>query len=171
MKVTLKGNPVSLEGDVPEVGSKAPDFLLAKQDLSDVSLKDFQGKVKILVAVPSLDTAVCAIETKKFYDKVGNDSRIVALVISGDLPFAMKRFCSVEGIQSDSLVTASQFRNFSFSKAYGTHIADGNLQGLSARAVFVLDKQDIVRYVEVVPEIASEPNYDAILARAKELVA
>lgn len=168
--VTLKGNPVPLEGNLPKVGEKAPDFKVAKQDLGDISLKDLSGKVKILVGVPSLDTSVCAIETKKFNEKVAKESEITTLIISGDLPFAMKRFCSTEGIDSPNLITGSQYKDFSFSKNYGTHISGGPLTGLSARAVFVLDKSDIVRYVELVPEIGSEPNYDTILSEAKKLV-
>ncbi|MCZ8343686.1 MAG: thiol peroxidase [Leptospira sp.] len=168
--VTLKGNPVPLEGELPKVGDKAPDFKVAKQDLGEVSLKDFTGKVKILVAVPSLDTSVCAIETKKFNEKVAKETEIVTLIVSGDLPFAMKRFCSTEGIDSPSLVTGSQYKDFSFSKNYGTHIAGGPLAGLSARAVFVVDKSDTIRYVELVPEIGSEPNYDTILAEARKLI-
>lgn len=169
-QVTLKGNPIPLAGEMPTVGSKAPDFKLIKQDLSEVTLSSFSGKVKILVAVPSLDTSVCAIETKKFNDKAAQETEIVTLVISGDLPFAMKRFCSTEGINSPNLITVSQFRDFSFSKPYGVHMSGGPLAGLAARAVFVLDKEDVVRYVELVPEIGQEPNYDTVIAEAKKLV-
>ncbi|TGL62250.1 thiol peroxidase [Leptospira ognonensis] len=167
--VTLKGSPISLEGNMPKAGDKAPDFKVTKQDLSEISLKDMSGQVKILVSVPSLDTAVCAIETKKFNEKAAKEEAITTLIISGDLPFAMKRFCTTEGIDSANLVTGSQFKDFSFSKNYGVHMSSGPLAGLAARAVFVVDKQDVVRYVELVPEIASEPNYDAILAEAKKL--
>ncbi|TGK22957.1 thiol peroxidase [Leptospira stimsonii] len=165
-QVTLKGNPVPLEGKIPAPGDKAPEFKAIKQDLSEFGLKDYAGKVKILVAVPSLDTAVCALETKAFNEKAANLNGISTLIISGDLPFAMKRFCSTEGIDSPNLVTGSQYRDFSFSKAYGTHIAEGPLKGLSARAVFVVDKNDVVRYVELVPEIGSEPNYTAAIEAA-----
>ncbi|QDK21741.1 thiol peroxidase [Leptospira weilii] len=166
-QVTLKGNQVSLEGKIPAPGDKAPDFKAIKQDLAEFGLKDYSGKVKILVAVPSLDTSVCALETRVFNEKAAGLSGITTLIISGDLPFAMKRFCSTEGINSPNLVTGSQFRDFSFSKAYGTHIADGPLKGLSARAVFVVDKSDTVRYVELVSEIGSEPNYEAALTAAQ----
>ncbi|PJZ54233.1 thiol peroxidase [Leptospira adleri] len=165
-QVTLKGSPVPLEGNIPAAGDKAPEFKAVRQDLSEFGLKDYEGKVKILVAVPSLDTSVCAIETKVFNEKAANLNGISTLIISGDLPFAMKRFCSTEGIDSPNLVTGSQYRDFSFSKAYGTHIAGGPLKGLSARAVFVVDKNDVIRYVELVPEIGSEPNYAAALAAA-----
>lgn len=109
-------------------------------------------------------------ETKKFHERAAKLDGIVTVVVSGDLPFAMNRFCTMEGLDSPNLVTLSQFRDFSFSKAYGTHIADGGLKGLSARAVFVLDKNDTVQYVELVPEIASEPNYEAAIGAAKKLV-
>ncbi|EPG73352.1 putative thiol peroxidase [Leptospira fainei serovar Hurstbridge str. BUT 6] len=168
--VTLKGSPVQLEGKLVQVGDKAPDFAGTAKDLSSKSLKDFADKVKILVGVPSLDTSVCALETKKFHERAAKLDGIVTIVISGDLPFAMNRFCTTEGIDSPNLVTLSQFRDFSFSKAFGTHIADGGLKGLSARAVFVLDKNNTVKYAELVPEIASEPNYEAAVAEAKKLI-
>ncbi|PJZ68469.1 lipid hydroperoxide peroxidase [Leptospira perolatii] len=168
--VTLKGNSVQLEGNLPSLNSKAPMFSGIAQDLKTMNLSDFTGKVKILVGVPSLDTSVCAMETKKFHERAAKMDGVVTVVISGDLPFAMKRFCTMEGINSPNLVTLSQYRDFSFSKAYGTHIADGGMKGLSARAVFVLDKNDTIRYVELVPEIASEPNYEAAIGEAKKLL-
>ncbi|GBF50864.1 thiol peroxidase [Leptospira ryugenii] len=167
--VTLKGSPIELEGSIPKAGDKAPDFKITKQDLSELSLKDLSGKVKILVSVPSLDTAVCAIETKKFNEKAAKEADIATIIVSGDLPFAMKRFCTTEGIDSPNLITGSQFKDFSFSKSYGVHMSSGPLAGLAARAVFVVDQSDVVRYVELVPEIAKEPNYETILAEAKKL--
>lgn len=159
--VTLKGNPIRLEGNMPEVGSPAPDFKVVRDDMSEASLKDFSGKVKVLVAVPSLDTPVCATETKKFNEKLSGDSDVATIIVSGDLPFAMKRFCVSEKVEG--VVVGSQFRDMGFSRAYGTHIAEGGLQGLSARAVFVVDKDDKVSYVELVPEIAQEPDYDKVM--------
>ncbi len=164
-QVTLKGNPINLEGSMPGVGDAAPDFKVVKDDMSVVSLKDFAGKTKILVAVPSLDTPVCQKETREFNQKAASLDNTEVIVVSGDLPFAMKRFCSTEGI--DRVTVGSQYRDFSFSKAYGTHLADGPLAGLSARAVFVVDKDDKVKYVELVPEIAEEPKYDQVLEAAK----
>ena len=160
--VTLKGNTINLEGTMPNPGDPAPDFRLVKQDLTEVSLKDFSGKVKVLVAVPSLDTAVCAKETREFNLKLGSRSDVAVIVASGDLPFAMKRYCAAEGVEN--VTTGSQFRDMAFSKAYGTHITEGGLKGLSARAVFVVDKNDKVSYTELVPDIGQEPNYDAVLA-------
>lgn len=166
--VTLKGNPIRLEGSLPQAGQPAPDFKVIKNDLSEVGLKDFAGKVKVLVAVPSLDTPVCQKETREFNQKAAGIQDTVVVVVSGDLPFAMKRFCTTEGI--DNVITGSQFRDMNFSKNYGTHIAEGGLAGLSARAVFVVDKNDKIAYTELVPEIGQEPDYDRILSEVKKLV-
>lgn len=166
-QVTLKGNPFQLAGEMPKVGDAAPDFKIIKSDLSEASLKDFAGKNKILVAVPSLDTPVCQKETREFNEKASSLKDTAVIIISGDLPFAMKRFCATEGLEE--VVTGSQFRDFSFSKAYGTHLAEGPLAGLSARAVFVVDKNDKVTYSELVPEIAEEPKYDAVLDAVAKL--
>lgn len=159
--VTLKGNTINLEGNLPKVGDLAPDFRLVKQDLSEVSLKDFEGKVKVLVAVPSLDTAVCAKEAREFNEKFASRTDAVVIVASGDLPFAMKRYCAAEGVEN--VVTGSQYRDMNFSRAYGTHIGEGGLQGLSARAVFVVGKDNKVTYTELVPDIGQEPNYSAVV--------
>jgi len=166
--VTHKGNPIKLEGKLPSVGEKAPEFHVIKQDLSEAKLADFSGKVKVLVALPSLDTPVCQKETREFNQKVAGMKDTVLVVISGDLPFAMKRFCSTEGIEN--VVTGSQYRDMNFSKTYGTHIVEGALIGLSARAVFVVDKDNTVRYVELVPEIGQEPNYDTVIDAVKKLI-
>jgi thiol peroxidase len=166
-QVTLKGNPFQLAGNMPAVGDAAPDFKVLKEDLSEVSLKDFAGKNKVLVAVPSLDTPVCQKETREFNSRASAMKDTAVIVISGDLPFAMKRFCSTEGLEN--VVTGSQFRDFSFSRAYGTHLAEGPLAGLSARAVFVVDKNDKVVYSELVPDIGSEPEYDRVLDAVSKL--
>ncbi len=166
--VTLRGNTVQLEGKLPQPGEKAPNFKVVKDDLSEVSLDSFQGKVKVLVAVPSLDTPVCQKETREFNQKLGAMKDTVVVVVSGDLPFAMKRFCTTEGIAN--VVTGSQFRDQQFARAYGTLIAEGGLKGLSARAVFVVDKDNTVQYSELVPDIGSEPNYDAAGQAVKKLV-
>ncbi len=165
---TLRGNPVNLGGNLPNVGDKAPDFKLVKQDMTQTTMADYAGKVKILVAVPSLDTPVCAKETREFNQKVDGLANTVAIVVSGDLPFAMKRYCAAEGVAN--VVTGSQYRDQNFSKSYGTHILDGTLVDLSARAVFVVDKNDTITYVELVPDIAKEPDYDRILAEVKKLL-
>ena len=166
-QVTLKGNPFQLAGEMPKVGDAAPDFKVVKDDMSEVTLKDFAGKNKVLVAVPSLDTPVCQKETREFNAKASGMKDTAVIIVSGDLPFAMKRFCSTEGLSD--VVTGSQYRDFSFSKSYGTHLAEGPLAGLSARAVFVVDKNDKIVYSELVPEIAQEPEYDRILEAVSKL--
>jgi thiol peroxidase len=163
--VTLKGNPIHTNGDLPAAGAPAPDFKLTGTDLKDVSLADFKGKKKILNIVPSLDTPTCATSTRKFNESGGKLPNTVVLVISADLPFAMKRFCTTEGLSN--VVSLSMIRGKGFAKTYGVLIEDGPLAGLSARAVVVVDENDKVVYRELVPEIGQEPNYDAALAAAK----
>lgn len=155
--VTLKGNPVRTNGDLPPVGSQAPDFHLVDKDLNDVRLKDFQGKPKLLNIVPSLDTGVCALSTRKFEEYAKGHPAAVIFTISADLPFAQKRFCQQEDITN--VRTLSMMRSRSFAKDYGVLIDDGPLAGICARAVVVLDDQDRVVYNELVPEIGDEPNY------------
>jgi thiol peroxidase len=163
--VTLKGNPIHTNGELPAAGAPAPDFKLTGVDLKDVSLADYKGKKKILNIVPSLDTAVCATSTRKFNESGGKLANTVVLVVSADLPFAMKRFCTTEGLQN--VVSLSMIRGKGFAKDYGVLLQDGPLAGLSARAVVVVDENDKVVYRELVPEIGQEPNYDAALAAAK----
>jgi thiol peroxidase len=163
--VTLKGNSVSLAGALPGKGTSAPDFKLTNKDLKDVSLADFAGKRKVLNIVPSLDTPTCAKSTRVFNEQASSMNDTVVLVISSDLPFAMSRFCSTEGL--NNVVTLSTFRNHDFHARYGVDIVDGPLKGLTARAVVVLDADNNVLHSQLVPEIASEPNYDAALAALK----
>lgn len=160
--ITLKGNPIHTNGELPEVGSTAPDFSLVSKDLADVSLADYAGKKKLLNIVPSLDTGVCATSTQKFNSAMADKSGAVALVISADLPFAMNRFCSAEGI--DNVISLSMMRSKNFAKDYGVLITDGPLAGVCARAVVVLDEDNKVLYTQLVPEIGEEPDYDAALA-------
>lgn len=162
--VTFMGKPVQLKGSFPKVGDKAPDFKLTNIDLEEVSLADFKGKKKILNIVPSLDTPVCATSTKKFNQEASRLPNTVVLVISMDLPFAQKRFCSTEGIQK--VVSLSAFRA-SFASDYGVLITEGPLAGLTARAVIVLDENDTVSYTELVSEIGNEPDYQAALDAAR----
>lgn len=160
--ITLKGNTIHTNGELPAVGSQAPDFVLVDKDLKDVRLADFAGKKKLVSIVPSLDTGVCAASTKKFNDLLKSRSGVVVLVVSGDLPFAQKRFCGAEGIEG--VATLSMMRSRNFAKDYGVLITDGPLAGLAARAVVVLDENDVVRYTEQVPEITQEPDYDRAIA-------
>jgi thiol peroxidase len=159
---TLDGAPVTLFGTFPVVGQLAPDFSLVDKDLKDVSLKDFAGKRKVLNIVPSLDTAVCAASTRKFNEAAGKLNNTVVLVISADLPFAMSRFCTTEGLEN--VVTLSLMRGRDFMRNYGVKIADTALAGVTARAVLVLDDQDKILHAELVDDITHEPNYDAALA-------
>ncbi|HEU4382966.1 MAG TPA: thiol peroxidase [Anaeromyxobacteraceae bacterium] len=164
-KITHRGNPITTNGELPKVGSKAPDFKLTTGELQDVSLADFKGKRKVLNIVPSLDTPTCATSTRKFNQRAGEVPNTVVLVISSDLPFAMKRFCAAEGLAN--VVPLSLMRSRRFAKDYGVLIQDGLMAGICARAVVVLDENDTVTYTELVPEIRQEPDYDRALAAAK----
>jgi len=161
-KITLQGNEIHTNGDLPKVGKKAPDFRLVDKDLADRTLADYAGKKKLLNIVPSLDTPVCATSTKKFNDAAAGRDDVVMLVISADLPFAMGRFCGAEGV--DKVVPLSLMRSRKFAKDYGVLIEDGPLEGITGRAVVVVDENDKVVYTEMVPEIAQEPDYDKALA-------
>ncbi len=163
--VTLRGNPCNLSGTLPAVGDQAPEFNLTKSDLSPVTLGSLAGKTKVIVTVPSLDTPVCQTETRTFNEKAAALPNTEVLVVSADLPFAMKRFCETEGIES--VTACSDLRDRDFGQRYGVAIADGPLQGVTARAVFVVDAVGKVVYSELVPEIGQEPDYDAALAAAK----
>ena len=163
--VTLKGNPINTNGELPAVGATAPDFKLVAADLKDLSLADFAGRKKLLNIVPSLDTAVCALSTRTFNAHAKAHPDTVILVISADLPFAQKRFCGNEGLEN--VVTLSMMRSRKFAKDYGVLLEDGPLAGLTARAVVVLDANNQVRHTELVPEIAQEPHYEAALAALK----
>jgi thiol peroxidase len=163
--VTLGGNPIHLGGQFPKVGSPAPEFSLVTTDLTDVTLKDFAGKRKVLNIVPSLDTPVCQTSTRKFNEEANSLPNCVVLVISADLPFASKRFCETEGLKN--VQALSTMRGREFMTNYGVDIVDGPLAGVTARAVVVVDENDKVIYTELVPEIKQEPNYAAALAALK----
>ncbi len=156
--ITLKGNPIHTSGFLPQTGTKAVNFSLTKSDLSEASLSDFTGKKVLLNIFPSLDTGVCATSVRKFNEKASTLHNTVVLAISKDLPFAMGRFCSIEGIQN--LTTLSAFRSADFGKEYGIDIIDGPLKGLLSRCVIVIDESGVVAYTEQVPEITREPDYD-----------
>ena len=160
--VTLKGNAIHTIGELPKIGSQAPEFSLVKNDLSDIISSDFKGKRVILNIFPSLDTAVCAASVRRFNLEAAKLPNTAVVCISKDLPFAHSRFCTTEGIAN--VVPASEFRSNNFGKAYGVMLTDGPLQGLLARAVVVLDETGRVVYNELVPEIAQEPDYEAVLA-------
>ena len=165
--VTLKGSQVLLKGDSPEVGEIAPDFTVVKRDLAELSLVDIEGKNKVILALPSVDTKICAIESAKFNQSLGQIEGLEIIAVSKDLPFALKRFCEADGI--DNINSTSDFRYGDFGNEFNVEMVNGPLKGLLARAVFVLDKENRIKYVEVVPEITREPDYEAALEAVKAL--
>lgn len=163
--ITLKGTEIHTCGDLPAVGSNAPDFTLVDAELNDRGLADYKGKKKLLNIVPSLDTPVCATSTKKFNEAAKGRDDVVMLIISADLPFAMSRFCTGEKL--DNVVPLAMMRSRNFAKDYGVLITDGPLAGITSRAIVVIDENDKVSYTEMVPEIGQEPDYDQALAALK----
>jgi thiol peroxidase len=160
--VTLKGQPIRIDGRFPAVAQQAPGFILVSKDLADVSLASFAGKRKVLNIFPSIDTGVCAASVRRFNELAGKLANTVVLCISADLPFAQARFCGAEGL--DHVVTLSTMRGGDFLRDYGVAIASGPLAGVAARAVLVLDEHDKVIHAQMVGEITEEPDYDAALA-------
>lgn len=163
--ITFKGNPVHTVGDLPAVGSQAPDFTLTKTDLSEVSLQDFAGKRVVFNIFPSLDTGVCAASVRKFNAEAEKLDNTVVLCVSLDLPFAQSRFCGAEGLSN--VVSLSAFRHREFADSYGVMMTDGPLAGLMSRAVVLTDPRGQVIYTEQVSEITQEPNYEAALKAIK----
>ena len=164
--VTFKGGPLTLLGREVKVGDKAPDFKVADNGLQAVTLADTAGATRIFVAVPSLDTPVCDLETRRFNEEAAKLGDVKVYVVSLDLPFAQKRWCGAAGVEN--VQTLSDYQDRSFGENYGVLIKELKLL---ARSVFVVDKSDTVTYVEIVPEVTSEPNYDAALAAAKAAAA
>lgn len=163
--VTFKGKPVTLLGPEIRVGDPAPDFTVVDTSLSPVKPGDFRGKVKVISAVPSLDTPVCDVETRRFNQEAAAlGGNVVVLTISLDLPFAQKRWCAAAGV--DRVKVLSDYQDRSFALAYGVLIRELKLL---SRSIFVVDGKDIVRYVQHVPEIGQEPDYAAVLAAVKGL--
>jgi thiol peroxidase len=163
--ITLKGNPITTSGELPAVGSKAPDFKLVTEDLQDITLAGFPGKKKILNIVPSLDTSVCATSARKFNQRAKEIPSCAVIMISADLPFASERFRSNEGLKD--IITLSTMRSQAFARDYGVLVTSGPLAGLCARAVVVLDENDKVVHSQLVPEITREPDYEKVLAAVK----
>lgn len=157
----LKGNLVNLAGNQVNVGDTAPVVNVVGKDLSDVQVGGEQGKAQVIVVVPSLDTPVCAAETRRFNEEAAKNELAQVTVVSMDLPFAMGRFCTTEGIEN--LTVGSDFRNKDFANAYGVLIGDGALAGVTCRAVFVINASGVVTYKEICPEITEDPNYEAAL--------
>jgi len=164
--VTLKGNPVTLNGAVPDAGQAAPDFTLTANDLSSVSLSDTNGKIRLISVVPSIDTPTCSIETKRFNQELDNTGdNVVAYTVSVDTPFAQKRWCGAEGV--DKMQLLSDYKGQTFSKDYGLYIETP--LGAAARCVFIIDGDGKIAYRQLVPEIASEPDYQEVLGKLQEL--
>jgi thiol peroxidase len=164
--ITLKGNKVDIRGTTPTLGSPAPSFTLIGNNFNEVKLEDYQGKVLILSVLPSLETPVCHLETKRFNEEATKLGGEVAIVTASlDLPFAQKRWCGQEGVEN--LVTASDFKFHSLEKNYGVLVEQ---MGLLTRAVFVIDKNQNLAYVQYVSEIAEEPNYQEIIDQVKKLL-
>ncbi len=160
-QISLKGSPINTSGNLPKIGTKAPSFRLVDGDLKERTLEEFKGKKKLLSIVPSLDTSVCSMSAKKINEAAGQKKNAVILVISADSPFAQKRVCGAEKI--DSILTLSMIRSKKFAEDYGILIIDGPLAGFCGRAIVVLDENDKVVYTELVPEITQEPNYEMAL--------
>lgn len=161
-QVTLKGNPVSVDGQLPAKGAQAPAFSLVGGNLADVTLASLSGKRKVLNIFPSVDTPTCATSVRTFNTEASKLANTVVLCISADLPFAQARFCGAEGLEN--VINLSTMRGAQFLKDYGVAIANGPLAGIAARAVVVLDENDKVLHSELVGEIADEPNYAAAIA-------
>ncbi len=164
--VTMKGNPLTLTGDEIKVGQKAQDFRVLNTNMEEVLLSSFKNKIKLIASVPSLDTPVCDLEIKRFNDEASKLSKdLVIIFISMDLPFAQKRFCQANDIKI--VKTLSDHRDADFGQKFGVLIKELRLL---ARAIFILDKNDIIKYMQVVPELSSHPDYDAALAGLKTII-
>ncbi len=159
--ITLGGNAITTNGELPEVGQPAPDFNLVRTDMSTASLNDFKGKKVILNIFPSVDTGVCATSVRTFNEKAGSLENTNVLCISRDLPFAQARFCGAENL--DNVVSLSDFKNGSFGRDYGVMIEDSAFADLHSRAIVVIDEKGTIVYTEQVPEVGQEPNYEAAL--------
>lgn len=163
VKVTFKGKPVTLVGNEVNVGDSAPNFTVLANDLSEVSLDDFKGHIKLISVVPSIDTGVCDAQTRRFNEEAAQLSNVKVLTISCDLPFAQSRWCAAQGL--DNVLVLSDHRDLSFGEAYGVHMKELRLL---ARSVFIVDSSDTVVYKEIVSEVGTHPNYEAAIEAAKQ---
>ena len=160
--ITLGGNPIHTNGELPQIGSKALTFTLVKTDLGNASLADVTGSRIVVNIFPSIDTGPCAPAVRKFNEKASGLTNTKVICISRDLPFAQKRFCGAEGLEN--VINLSDFKEGSFGKNYGLEITDGPLAGLHSRVIIVIDENGSILYTEQVSEIANEPNYEAALS-------
>ena len=163
---TLKGNPITLLGPELQVGDPAPDFVLNKSLVDSVSLKDYAGKVKLISVIPSIDTGVCDAQTRRFNEEATSlGENVVILTVSVDLPFAQSRWCGAAGV--DKVTLLSDYKDNSFGSAYGVLIEELKLD---MRAIFVIDADDTIRYIEILPEMTEHPDYDQALQAARALI-
>ncbi|MUT68138.1 thiol peroxidase [Paenibacillus sp. NEAU-GSW1] len=163
---TFKGNPITLVGPTLNKGDQAPDFVINKSLVEEVSLKDFAGKVKLISVVPSIDTGVCDAQTRRFNEEAANlGDNVIILTVSVDTPFAQSRWCGAAGVEK--VVMLSDFKNHSFGEAYGVYIKEF---GLDMRSIFVIDANDTIQYVEYLGEMTEHPNYEAAINAVKALV-
>ncbi len=160
--ITLDGNPINTNGELPKVGTKAPEFNLVNSKLSESTLQDFVGNKLVLNIFPSVETGVCSAAVRKFNQIAGGLTNTKVLCISRDLPFAQSRFCASEGLEN--VINLSDFKDGSFGKNYGLEITNGIFSGLHSRVIIILDEKGTITYTEQVPEIATEPNYEKALA-------
>ncbi len=165
-QITFRGTLVNTIGELPKKGEDAPDFILTKTDLSDISLKDFTGKKVVLNIFPSIDTPVCATSVRRFNEEISKHENADVICASMDLPFAHTRFCGAEGLEN--VISASEMRNREFGHRYGVRIVDGPISGLLARAVVVIDEKGKIIYTQMVKEIGDEPDYEKALNMLKE---
>jgi thiol peroxidase len=159
--IKFKGDPIEVSGQIPSVGDQLDDFTFVTTDLKEASLSDYEGKKKVILAVPSLDTGICQKEARAFNEKLAGRNDVIGLVVSKDLPMAMKRFCAAEGIEN--VISASDYRYNDFGNQYGLEMTNGPLKGLFARVVLIADEDNKVIYKEEVDDITHEPDYDKAL--------
>ncbi|MDD2197580.1 MAG: thiol peroxidase [Bacteroidales bacterium] len=165
-KITFGGNPVNLIGKSIEVGDKAENFTVIDETLKPITLDNFSGKVKLISIFPSIDTSVCSLQTRKFNEEAAKfENKVAFIALSADLPFALKRFCGAEGIEN--LTPLSDHKDMDFGNKFGFHIKELRLL---ARGVVIIDDKNIVQYVEIVPEIGNEPNYEAAIAKLNKMI-
>lgn len=165
VQVTFRGNPVTLVGEQLKVGDKAPDFTLLSNDLQEKSLSDYNDQILLISVVPSLDTEICSLQTKRFNEEASKLNDVKVLTVSMDLPFAQSRWCGLEGVTE--IETLSDHREANFGEKYGVLIEELRLL---ARSIFVIDKNNEISYVEYVEEVGSHPNYDEVLRHLKEII-
>jgi len=164
----IKGMKINLIDELPEVNETAFDFTFVKSDMTEGSLYDYEDKVKVLIGLPSLETGVCKREARQFNELLGTKKGVIGIMISKDLPYSAKKICETEGI--NNIIFGSDYRYTDFTREFNTEMIDGPLKGLSARTIFVIDKNNVIKYVELTKDIADEPQYEKVLAAVDALL-